>query len=265
MKKNLKTNGLFLLFLSFFLVQYSYGQRAQKDFYQIKIYQLKNDGQIQKMDSYLKDNYLPALKRAGIEKVGVFKPIANDTAAVKRIIVFIPFKSLREWMRLPDVLAKDAAFIGATKPFREAAYNDAPYERMESILAEAMDVQPNYTLSTTTTPKSERVYELRSYESPTESLFEKKYSMFNEAGEVDIFKRLGFGAVFYSKVISGSRMPNLMYMTTFDNMQSRNDHWKSFSNDPAWKTMNSNPIFEGKVSVSRNETILMHPTDYSDI
>jgi hypothetical protein len=35
-------------------------------------------------------------------------------------------------------------------------------------------------------------------------------------GEVPLFVRLGFNAVFYGEVIVGSHMPNLMYMTTFE-------------------------------------------------
>ncbi|MBK9491957.1 MAG: NIPSNAP family protein [Haliscomenobacter sp.] len=46
---------------------------------------------------------------------------------------------------------------------------------------------------------------------------------------------MGFNAVFYAEVLSGRRMPNLMYMTSFDNIESRDAHWKSFGADPFWK------------------------------
>ena len=32
-----------------------------------------------------------------------------------------------------------------------------------------------------------------------------------------------------------AHMPNLMYMTSFDNMAARDEHWKAFSSDPLWK------------------------------
>ena len=38
--------------------------------------------------------------------------------------------------------------------------------------------------------KNERIYELRSYESATEKIFANKVHMFNEGGEIDLFKRL---------------------------------------------------------------------------
>ena len=87
--------------------------------------------------------------------------------------------------------------------------------------------------------------------------------MFNEGGEVTLFKRLGFNAVFYGEVLSGSRMPNLMYMTTFENQASRDEHWKAFSNDPEWKKLSSMPEYQN--NVSKINIYFVYPTEYSDI
>jgi hypothetical protein len=113
------------------------------------------------------------------------------------------------------------------------------------------------------TPVNERIYELRSYEGHTEKIFKNKVKMFNDGDEVGLFKRLGFNAVFYAEVIAGSRMPNLMYMTTFPNKASRDDHWKAFSSDPQWKTLSG--MSEYKNNVSKIDIYFLHPTDYSDI
>ena len=252
--------------LSFLFISLSAsGKSSKKDFYQIKIYNLKSTEQVAAVDQYLKNAYLPALHRAGISKVGVFKPIANDTAQLKRIYVFIPFRSLKEWEKLPHTLDKDVTYQSAANEFIHAPADKKPFERIESILLEAFDMHTRFVLPGLKNPLSERVYELRSYESPTEHLHKTKVKMFNEGGEIALFKRLNFNAVFYGKVLSGSRMPNLMYMTTFENMDDRNAHWKAFGSSPEWKTMSALPEYENKVSVSRNETILMRPADYSDI
>ncbi len=68
---------------------------------------------------------------------------------------------------------------------------------------------------------------------------------------------------FYGEVIAGSRMPNLMYMTTFENMASREKHWDSFRNDPEWKTLSAMPKYQK--NVSKSDIIFLRPTDYSDI
>jgi hypothetical protein len=57
-------------------------------------------------------------------------------------------------------------------------------------------------------------------------------------------------------------MPNLMYMTSFENMADREAHWQTFRDDSEWKQLSAKQ--EYKNNVSRNETILTHPTDYSD-
>jgi hypothetical protein len=239
-----------------------FAAKVQHDFYQIKIYHLKNSEQVDQVDQYLKNVYLPALHRLGIKNIGVFKPIANDTATVKFIYVLIPFNSAETWMKLEESLTKDAGYTSSAKSFSEAPSDKPPYERMESILLDAFSGQGNLLLPPS--KNEDRVFELRSYESPTENLAEKKMAMFNTGGEIDMFKRLGFNPVFYARVVSGSHMPNFVYMPVFDNVQQRDAQWKIFGNDPQWKEISAKPENENKVSVSRIDSILMHSTSYSD-
>ena len=89
-----------------------------------------------------------------------------------------------------------------------------------------------------------------------------KVQMFNEGGEIDLFKKLEFNAVFYADVLSGSRMPNLIYMTSFENMAARDTHWKSFVDAPEWKRLSSLPEYQH--NVSKADIILMHAAAYSD-
>lgn len=236
--------------------------KDKKDFYEIKMYQLKSDSQIARVDSFLKDAYLPALHRAGIEKVGVFKPIANDTAKVKWIYVFIPLKSLEQFYTLPATLDKDVTLATSGKNYWEAAYTNVPYQRIETVLLEAFPDHPNFELPALTSSAKDKVYELRSYEGPTEKMYASKVKMFNAGGEVALFKRLDFNAVFYASVLAGSHQPNLMYMTSFENMEARNAHWKTFGSDPEWKKLSSTPEYLN--TVSHADVMLCHATDYSD-
>ena len=57
-------------------------------------------------------------------------------------------------------------------------------------------------------------------------------------------------------------MPNLMYMTCFENMQQREDHWKAFGDDPQWKKLVAAPEYQN--NVSHADIILMKATAYSD-
>ena len=67
-------------------------------------------------------------------------------------------------------------------------------------------------------------------------------------GEIALFSKLQFNAVFYAQVLAGSRMPNLMYMTSFNNMTERDEHWKAFGADTDWKRMSSLPEYQNTVS-----------------
>jgi hypothetical protein len=258
MNKKIK---IFLTVAFLIMTASSVSAKDTHDFYQIKIYHLKNNDQLNQVDEYLKNAYLPALHRLGIKNIGVFKPIANDTSAVKFIYVLIPFNSAEKWLKTNDDLAKDKSYMASAKSFMEAPSDKSPYDRMESVLLEAFTGQQHLLLPMQKTP--DRIFELRSYESPTENLFEKKVAMFNN-DEINIFNRLGFNPVFYGRVVSGSHMPNLMYMPVFDNEQKRNEGWKTFGNDAKWKEISANPENENKVSVSHIESILMHSTSYSD-
>jgi hypothetical protein len=137
-----------------------------------------------------------------------------------------------------------------------------PYARIENILLKSFPLAPALIQPKLAGPRNERVYELRSYESATENIFVNKVKMFNEGGEIALFKRLNFNAVFYASVIAGSRMPNLMYITSFENMADRDAHWKTFSADPEWKKLSSMPEYQN--NVSKIDITFMRATAYSD-
>jgi len=260
MNKSLKSISIIF---SFVVLSFnSYSKPTNNGIFQIRIYHLKNDGQVKATDHFLETSFLPALHRFGIKNIGVFKPISNDTAAVKLIYVLIPFSSAVEWMKINKRLNSDAVFKSSAKDFLDANAKSPGFDRMESILLEPFSAHPDLTLPKQKNP--ERVFELRSYESPTEVLFEKKVAMFNTGGEIPIFNRLGFNPVFYGKVISGNRMPNLMYMPVFDNVQQKNEGWKRFGSDTTWKRISTDPANQNDVNVNHIDSIMMHSTDYSD-
>ena len=237
---------------------------AIQEYYEIRIYHVAEKAQEARVDAYLKDAYLPALHRAGIAKVGVFKPVESDTASFGKLIyVFIPFNSIDQFMQLPVVLANDQVFISAGKSFTDAEYNNPPFTRFESVLLKAFINKPQFTAPTYTTPVSERIYELRSYESATEAKAVKKIEKFNQGGEIKLFEILGFNALFFGQVLVGSHKPNLMYMITFSDKASHDAHWKAFQAHPDWIKLKALPEYLN--TVSKASPYLLHPTSYSDI
>jgi hypothetical protein len=261
MKKRLTTTlYLLLLILPGFLS--AQGKKEKGEYYQVIVYHFTSAEQQGLLDNYLKDAYLPALHRQGIKSVGVFNPISNDTATDKRFYILLPLPNLQTVEMIENKLDKDAAYLSMGKAFMDAAYNKPAFTRKEVILLKSFPLAPSMIVPKLKSGPTDRVYELRSYEGHSEKIFRNKVKMFNEGGEIDLFKRLNFNAVFYGSVIAGSRMPNLMYMTSFENMDDRNAHWKSFGGDPVWKELSSKPEYQN--NVSRNETIMLKATPYSD-
>jgi hypothetical protein len=235
---------------------------AQKrEYYEIKIYRVSTHEQVKQLDQFFQKTYLPALHKLGIKKVGVFHDIGNDTLVDKRVVLFIPLRSLDQVSKLEDIMVKEPAV--KNENYWNTAYNAPPFKRIESIVLQSFTMMPAWKAPVLSGNKTDHVYELRSYESANERLYRKKVQMFNEGGEVALFDRLQFNAVFYAEVLAGSRMPNLMYMTSFNNMKDRDAHWATFVADPEWKKLSG--MEEYKNTVSMIDRFMLRPAAYSDL
>ncbi len=236
--------------------------KAKREFYQLTVYHFSNAAQEKVLDNYLQNALLPALHRMNIKSAGVFKSLANDTAKIKSLYLLIPFSSAEMIVTIPAKLNADKQYQTDGTEYINAEYKTPPYDRMENIVLQAFPLAPKMQLPQLKSERKERVYELRSYESSTEKIYANKVQMFNDGDEIGLFKRLGFNAIFYGEVLAGSKMPNLMYMTSFENMDERNAHWKSFVDDPHWKKLIAMP--EYKNNISHIDIMFLRPTDYSD-
>jgi hypothetical protein len=234
----------------------------KQQYFEIKIYRISSAEQAAVTDNFLKNAFIPAMHKAGIGKVGVFNPVEADTAFGKLIYVFIPYKSPDQYFEITASLENDKSYQAAGKDFLDAPYKNPPYVRYESVFLKAFAYMPEFKVYSYSTPVNERIYELRSYESATEAKALKKIHMFNEGGEMKIFESIGSNAVFYGQVLLGSQKPRLMYMTTYADMKSHDNHWKAFGELPGWKKLSS--MEEYKNTTTKTKAFLLHPTDYSD-
>lgn len=259
---------IFLLFGLFFLTPVVFGQKKVsargpgRDYISLRVYHATTASQLVAVEQYLQSALLPALEKSGFRNIGVFNAVANDTAADKRLYVLIPFSSLARLNQLISIADKTQLDSVNARAYTKAAHNAPAYTRMENILLRAFAGMSQVKASGTKGNPTEKIYELRSYESATEAQHLNKVQMFNE-GEVALFDRLGFNAVFYGQVIAGCRMPNLMYITSFDNKTARDEHWKSFSTDPEWKRMSGLPQYQN--NVSKIDIVFLRPTAYSKL
>lgn len=236
--------------------------QGSRQFYQLKTYTFASDEQVALTDAYLKDAFVPAMKRLGYGPIGVFKSYLTDTDTVRKTRVLIPLQSLDEVLVYEAALAEDDAYKAVGEAYINAPHDQPPYRRIESTLLRAFVDMPTMYTPSFEGARSERVYELRSYESATEADYWNKVDMFNAGGEIKLFDRLGFNAVFYGEVVSGSRMPNLMYMTTFPDRPTRDTLWEAFFSSPEWTELKAMEKY--KNNVSKADIIFLYPATYSD-
>ncbi|MGC4103424.1 NIPSNAP family protein [Ferruginibacter sp.] len=236
--------------------------KSKQQYYQLTVYQYATAAQETVLNDYLEHALLPALHTMGYSNIGVFKSLANDTSVIKKIYVFMTIRSIDEMVNIKEKLKKDSSYHKAGATYINAVYTDPSFTRMEVMILKAFSKAPQMQLPDLKAPKAERIYELRSYESASEKIFANKVQMFNEGGETVIFKRINANAVFYSEVVAGSHMPNLVYMTCYENKADRDAHWKTFSSDPEWKTLSAKPEYQH--NVAHIDIDFVRPMDYSD-
>jgi hypothetical protein len=235
-------------------------QNSNRNFFELRIYHFANAEQQTITEDFLQHRYIDFLHKSGIKDVGVFKPLGDDTASNKKLYLLIPYASLKQFDEIKSKMPEP--FIEKGKAFVNATHDKPAFTRIEAMLLKAFTHMPQMEKPSLSSLREERVYELRSYESPSERIFQNKVHMFNEGGEITLFKRLGFNAVFYSEALIGNRLPNLVYMVTFNSMKEREEHWKAFGADAEWKRLSALPQYQN--NVSKIDNYFLRPTSYSD-
>jgi hypothetical protein len=231
----------------------------KQQWYELRTYLFGNDAQRQLTDSYLQQAFLPALNRAGLDSIGVFSELQPQGTA--SVFLLIPYPSPEVLPAITEKLARDAAYTTTAAPYLNAPPANPAYDRIESSLLRAFSHMPTIEPP----EKKERLFELRRYESPSESAGQKKIGMFNDLGEIDIFKKVGARPVFFGETIIGGKRPNLTYMLCFDNMEAHDARWKAFGTDPDWKRISAMPDYSDALLISKITRTFLTPTSYSQI
>jgi hypothetical protein len=235
-----------------------------RQFYLIRRYNLRSGPQLKLTEDYLAQALLPALARMGPQMsfgpAGAFRlDFGPETPAY---FLVLPGPAVDDLARLDLNLARDAAFLERAAPFWNATAAAPAFERVESWLLEAFAGWPKLTPPANT--KEKRIFQLRTYESPSNGEHVRKVEMFH-SGEFEIFLKAGFHPVFFADTLIGSRMPSLTYMLSFAGMADLEAKWDVFRSDPEWKKLSADPRFAFDPIVSNITNLLLSPLDCSQI
>lgn len=237
-------------------------ETPSRQYFELRRYHLMSGPQQKLASGFVAEALIPALNRLGMNPVGVFDLyLGPETPAM---YVLIPSNSLEALATAELRLAQDEEYQRAGHDFLNAPAKEPPYERVDSSLMVAFEGYPKLTVPPVTAQHGSRVFQLRTYESPSNHDHRVKVQMFN-SGEFAVFERAGFWSVFYGDTLIGPRLPNLSYMLSFPDLAELNAKWKAFGADPEWKKLSSSPKFAYESIVSNISNLILNPTTFSQI
>ena len=204
-------------------------ERQGRQFFELRIYHFASPAKQEGYEHFLSQSAIPAINRAGVGPVGVFKLMAVDNPGMKLtadstdLYVLLPHNSIESVIDLESRLAADDALQTSGQTVLSAPKSDPAYTRYESTLLHAMEGFPRVQVPSKV---ASGVYELRTYESHSNERAKNKLGMFN-AGEFRIFARHGMPGVFFGGAVVGSHLPQLTYMVVHPEPQDVQKNWRA--------------------------------------
>lgn len=228
---------------------------------EMRRYRLQSGPMATRFSAYVKDALVPALGRAGHSPVGAWNVSFGPHSPTLHLL--IPHADAESLVTLESRLAKDAEYQRAAQSLLELPPSDSPFERCDSSLVAGVPTLPGIRKPEGPAASPSRVFELRTYRSPSEPAGRRKIEMFEAGGELGIFARLGLHTVFFGRDLVGAGLPSLTYMLAFADVAAREKAWALFREDPAWVKLRDQPVYAD--IVSGIDASLLRPTDYSQI
>lgn len=232
-------------------------QGEQREYFEFRKYHLNTGSKKNQVGDFLRKVGIPAMNRIGVGPVGVFTSKYGPNQPT--LYVLIVHKSLDSVVTCSAKLLADNEYCSAGAEYVDATLSDPAYVRIESSMMMAFKGMPKLAVP----EKKPRIFELRTYESHSAKASKKKIEMFNEGGEIAVFKKTGLQPVFFGESIIGPQLPNLTYMLTFEDLTDRDAKWDVFRVDPEWKKLSGDPQY--KDTVSNITDIILQPASYSQI
>jgi hypothetical protein len=229
----------------------------KREYFEMRRYHLLNRARKKRFEDFLRDVGIAAMNRIGIEPVGIFNVMYGPNSPT--LYVLLVHKSLESVVQASSRLMAELEPLDRAATYLDLPLSEPAYVRYESSLMAAFSHMPKLEVP----EKKQRIFELRTYESHSIKAAKKKIEMFNEGGEIAIFRKTGLQPVFFGETVIGSQLPNLTYMLVFESMAERDKRWKVFGDDPDWKQLRANPAYAD--TVSNITDIILRPASYSQI
>ena len=235
-----------------------------KKYIELRTYTVANVAQKEKLIEVLDKAYIPSLNRLGIKSVGVLwtDKQTNENNADYDLTVFmiIPHDNAESFLGYTAKLLADKQFLKDATPILETTSKDPLYTTLKSTLMIGFDKCPTVEVPTLA---KDRILQLRFYKSFNFERNAAKVHMFDEGGELPLFRKCKMNPVFFGETVFGDFMPNLTYMLGFENEEARKAAWKAFVESDEWNDIKGNPMYKDTATSIIN--ILLKPSKGSQI
>ena len=237
-----------------------------KQVVELRTYTFATEAKLKTFEEFLAKSMIPALNRAGVTPVGAFRlmkadnPKLNLESDALTLQVLLPHASIEGALTLAGKLAADKAYAEAVQAVLGTPMKDPVYARFESQLLLGFTQCPKVEVPTRA---ETRVIQLRIYESHNDEHALRKIEMFNEGGEIGIFRRTGLNPVFFGQSIAGTKLPNLTYILAFESPAAQEAAWAAFMKDPDWTKLKADSKYADTVSNITN--LILRPVAGSQI
>lgn len=233
-------------------------------YYELRVYETRNDLKPGRIQDFVRDQLMPALKRQGSGPVGCFTAAAGFPRP--GLLVVIDYKSLAAMQAAYEGLSNDKDYAKALQEFEGAG--ELPYLRYETTLLRAFAGHPQLEVPKPLPDREgrpqSRLFELRTYESRTTVSLRNKIEMFNQE-EIRIFRDCNFAPIFFGETVAGTRLPSLTYLVGFDNMEEHDKAWAKFIASPDFNRIRVRPGWTDAEAVSNIHAAYLRPTSFSQI
>ncbi len=229
---------------------------------ELRTYTLVDTAAEEKLDAYLEQALLPALARQGLGPFGVFDQADRSAEGAIEVMLLVSGSSVEAVTSAAAKLVLDEEYLAAGKDYLSTPADQPLLKRIRSELLLSFNCWPKVVVPKQKTADKARLFELRTYESSTEKIGQLKVEMFN-SGEVPIFLDCGIAPVFMGHALIGDMMPNLTYLTVYDDAAALEVAWGNFFKHPDWQVLKEVKKYKG--TVSKIHKSIWTPKSYSGL
>jgi hypothetical protein len=253
--------GLAALTTANALVAQDVQDAVPKEYIEVRKYTVKDANKRKLLIETLDKAMIPALNRYGFKSVGVFIPIEKAEEYALNVFVVIPHKTAATVLNGSNTfLLADAEYRKDAAPIFETTSKDPVYTNCDTFL---LNTFPTTPVLEKPELGPDRIFEWRLYRSFNIERNAAKIKMFDEGGELPLFREIGLNPIFFGDVVAGNMMPALMYMIGCSSEEKLAEAWRAFGPHPKWREIRDKPEYAD--TATKTEKVVLKPSPGSGI